>query len=64
MVRDKPLHNFLFETDPHGFYARLACCWTRWEHFNQKEFCMDACSQRERVQRTDACFDSKGGSRE
>lgn len=30
MVRDKPLHNFLFETDPTGFYEGLDCFCTPW----------------------------------
>ncbi len=30
MVRDKPLHNFLFETDPTGFYNGLDCFCTPW----------------------------------
>ena len=30
MVRDKPLHNFLFETDPTGFYDELYCGPTPW----------------------------------
>jgi predicted O-methyltransferase YrrM len=30
MVRDKPLHNFLFETDPDGFYEGLHCPATPW----------------------------------
>lgn len=30
MVRDKPLHNFLFETDPDGFYEGLDCYSTPW----------------------------------
>lgn len=30
MVRDKPLHNFLFETDPSGFYDGLDTYCTPW----------------------------------
>ena len=30
MIRDKPLHNFLFETDPDGFYQGLHCGPTPW----------------------------------
>lgn len=30
MLRDKPLHNFLFETDPNGFYDGLFCPATPW----------------------------------
>ena len=30
MVRDKPLHNFLFETEPDGFYEGLDCFCTPW----------------------------------
>lgn len=30
MVRDKPLHHFLFETDPDGFYDGLDCFSTPW----------------------------------
>jgi hypothetical protein len=30
MVRDKPLHNFLFETDPTGFYSGIDCFCTPW----------------------------------
>lgn len=30
MVRDKPLHNFLFESDPHGFYGNIDCFCTPW----------------------------------
>jgi predicted O-methyltransferase YrrM len=30
MVRDKPLHNFLFETELEGFYRQLDCFCTPW----------------------------------
>ena len=30
MVRNKPLHQFLFETDPDGFYEGLEFCFTPW----------------------------------
>lgn len=30
MVRDSPLHNFLFETDPDGFYEGLSTFCTPW----------------------------------
>lgn len=30
MTRDKPLHNFLFETDQDGFYDNLDCFCTPW----------------------------------
>lgn len=30
MVRDKPLHNFLFETEGGGFYRQLDCFCTPW----------------------------------
>lgn len=30
MLRDIPLHNFLFETDPDGFYQNLDCYCTPW----------------------------------
>lgn len=30
MVRDKPLHNFLFETEPGDFYRHLDCYGTPW----------------------------------
>jgi predicted O-methyltransferase YrrM len=30
MVQDKPLHNFLLETDPDGFYDDLSCFHTPW----------------------------------
>lgn len=30
MLRDKPLHNFFFETDPSGFYGDLDCFCTPW----------------------------------
>lgn len=30
MLRDKPLHNFLFEADPDGFYSGLDCFCTPW----------------------------------
>jgi predicted O-methyltransferase YrrM len=30
MVQNKPLHNFLFETDPDGFYSNLSCYCTPW----------------------------------
>lgn len=30
MIRDKPLHNFLFETDPSGFYRNLDTWCTPW----------------------------------
>ncbi len=30
MVRDEPLHNFLFKTDPTGFYKNLDCFCTPW----------------------------------